>query len=363
VRLLRPLLLTSLALLAPTLGAVPPQAQEQPQYEVIDLGTLGGERSQANAINDRGEVVGWAETGEENEEREPARHAFLWNPELGLQDLGTLGGEDSEAHDINARSQVTGWADLYPAARWTVRRAFLWSAPTGMTKVRGFDDADGNFHYSEAHGINDAGLIVGVAVLGGGPQYKATLWHRGRVSILPHGEHGIAQSINERGQIAGTAMLSSSTTDRAHLWRPRRYTMRRSRTCYDYGDCYDTANDLNNRGAVAGSSERGPLLAQGKRITHLGLLAGHTHGEALALNERAQVVGSGWAWVYQNKRYGRTDERAFLWERGSLRDLTTLLGPDSGWVLEAATDINEHGQIVGYGLRNGVRRAFLLTRR
>lgn len=37
-----------------------------PRYEIIDLGTLGGHRSEAYSINDSGQIVGLA------------RHGYLW---------------------------------------------------------------------------------------------------------------------------------------------------------------------------------------------------------------------------------------------------------------------------------------------
>jgi probable HAF family extracellular repeat protein len=42
-------------------------------------------------------------------------------------------------------------------------------------------------------------------------------------------------------------------------------------------------------------------------------------------------------------------------------DLNTLLPLNSGWVLMEANDINDNGQITGYGLHNGVGRAFRLS--
>jgi uncharacterized protein (DUF2252 family) len=44
-----------------------------------------------------------------------------------------------------------------------------------------------------------------------------------------------------------------------------------------------------------------------------------------------------------------------------MRDLNSLISPTSGWVLEAATVINDAGQIAGVGRLNGARRIFLLT--
>jgi len=72
---------------------------------MIDLGTLGGTYSDASAINDRGQVTGYAY---------PAggySHAFRWTASGGMQDLGTLGGTDSSASAINDCGQVTGTAN------------------------------------------------------------------------------------------------------------------------------------------------------------------------------------------------------------------------------------------------------------
>jgi probable HAF family extracellular repeat protein len=43
-------------------------------------------------------------------------------------------------------------------------------------------------------------------------------------------------------------------------------------------------------------------------------------------------------------------------------DLNKLIPPNSGWELDVANGINDAGEIVGYGTRNGTNlRAFLLT--
>ena len=60
-------------------------------YTIEDLGTLGGNSSQANAINAKGEVVGAAQLGN------GSTHATLWDPGKTAKDLGTLGGSNSAA--------------------------------------------------------------------------------------------------------------------------------------------------------------------------------------------------------------------------------------------------------------------------
>jgi hypothetical protein len=53
--------------------------------------------------------------------------------------------------------------------------------------------------------------------------------------------------------------------------------------------------------------------------------------------------------------------RAVLWEGKAAFDLNTAVPQDSGWVLQAADDVNAAGQILGRGTYNGQPASFLLT--
>src|SRR5205085_717173 len=57
---------------------------------LTDLGTLGGMWSSADAINERGQIVGGSQT------RGGRYHAYVWKKGT-MTDLGTLSGETSEA--------------------------------------------------------------------------------------------------------------------------------------------------------------------------------------------------------------------------------------------------------------------------
>src|SRR5579871_3827178 len=75
-----------------------------PLYHVTDLGTLGGDEAGANAINQHGDVVGWAYIPGNHD-----GHAFLYTGG-SMHDIGTLSGTDSAALAVNDAQQVTGWS-------------------------------------------------------------------------------------------------------------------------------------------------------------------------------------------------------------------------------------------------------------
>ena len=80
-----------------------------------DLGSLGGPGSWPSALNEAGHVVGRSMTITHNPNQYGVAiyvtHAFLWDGEAML-DLGTLGGGWSEALAVNERDQVVGYADI-----------------------------------------------------------------------------------------------------------------------------------------------------------------------------------------------------------------------------------------------------------
>ena len=77
------------------------------------------------AINDAGQVAGTQNPGEGA--GQPPPRAMLYTPGVGVQDLGTLGGTKSAAFAINEQGQVVGYSTTATGARvgapWGARLA------------------------------------------------------------------------------------------------------------------------------------------------------------------------------------------------------------------------------------------------
>jgi probable HAF family extracellular repeat protein len=78
-------------------------------------------RSEAWAVNDRGQAAGTATTGS------GATHAFLWDPANGMRDPGTVGPRSGGVVGLNGRGQVAGVV----VSASGQRRATLWT-PTAL---------------------------------------------------------------------------------------------------------------------------------------------------------------------------------------------------------------------------------------
>ena len=178
------------------------------QGSAQDLGTFGGEESQASGINAFGDVVGFARTPTGK------LHAFLWQGG-SLLNLGHLGDGYSNAFAINRSKQIVGLSRT-PAGQYI---GFLWQNGT-MVQLPGLGGGT-----SDARGINDFGSIVGNATLANGLQ-RAVLWQNGVVVDLNTripASSGItltsAGDIHELGEIMATG-IDAVDAKRAFLLSP-----------------------------------------------------------------------------------------------------------------------------------------------
>lgn len=161
-----------------------------------DLGTLGGKRSYANALNDKGQVVGYSSL------RNGSQHAFFWQQDC-LSDLGTLGGTNSTANAINNLGQVVGDADTDLGST----RAFLYSQGVmrDLGTLGGIESC--------ARSINNRGQIVGEAETASGERHAfvygdGAMLDLNRLTDLPPGwVLTSAERVDDAGCIWGEGLF------------------------------------------------------------------------------------------------------------------------------------------------------------
>jgi probable HAF family extracellular repeat protein len=135
------------------------------------------------------------------------------------------------------------------------------------------------------------------------------------------------------------------------------------------------AHGVNNLGQVVGQ-----FLIQDQTAHHAFLYSEGTFYDigvaespetvATAINDEGQIVGVTLV-PYEDVCFDPNQggyvictkyiQHAFSYQAGQMVDLNAVIPVGSGWELEWAFDINNHGQIVGYGSVNDRFRAFVLT--
>jgi probable HAF family extracellular repeat protein len=240
------------------------------------LGTLGGEFSQALAVNRCGQVTGWSGRAD------GLAHAFLYDG--ALHDLGTLGGSQSSGEAINDCGKVTGWA--VTAGNQT--HAFLYDGTT----MRDLGSLGGS---SFGAAINNVGQIVGQSFLSGDTGFHPFLYDSrtgGPIQDLGVlGESALAVDINDAGQIVGWWRV------REGVVRGFYYEAGAMRDIGTLGGAYSEPMDVNDSGVAVGISElagggqRG-FVYDGKTMISIGSLSGSLFSEAVAINAGGLVVGS-----------------------------------------------------------------------
>lgn len=339
------------------IAGIGPLAQQRPlpTYRIVDLGTLGGESSEAAGINLLGDVVGTALLANGKP------HAFLYRAGR-MVDLGTLtGGTESYATAIADNGVIVGYGGLndypYSAIAEFKYQGFVWQE--GVMRTVGalhcYCSSSRRYGHSRALAVNNAGIVVGSSMAGGfGTPTVAFRLVSGKLEDIGRDPDGVgrlhssaAWAINDLGEITGVidgqAFLMRDGV-RQMLGVPPDFARSEGRA-------------VNGKGQVAGiavtetGTSRGFLWDLGT-MRSLDPWPGDVSSEARALNINGDVAG----------RSGNGDfsfSRAMLWRGGVAVDLHTRVR-DNSWTLQVATAVNNVGQIAGTGRHNGQTRAFLL---
>jgi len=314
-------------------------AAERRAYTIVDLGGLSNTKfAHVTHINDSGQVVGIS-----------ANHAFLWENGVMI-DLGTLGGDFSLANAVNDLGQVVGESKTVGGEI----HAFQWDRGT-------MSDLGTSGETSSAHGINNQGEIVG-AISSKNVRGGAVLWkNRQKLSLAdlgPTGSGSTAFAVNASGDVTGVSsgfVSSSGGVVRAVVWHGGIV-----RDIGTLGGMHSTACALNDLGDVVGWAETANRSTAGflwhdGAMRNLRSLAGGAESQSFAVNRLVQVVGS--------SLNSKGESRAVIWENGKITDLNDLVSAPAGLVFSRARGINNRGQIlVEVQVRtDGTTRSFLLT--
>jgi probable HAF family extracellular repeat protein len=298
------------------------------------LGTLGGASSQANGINDRGQIVGWAET------RSGTTHAFLW--ENGrMRDLGVPPGSDnSSAVAITNSGLVAGVASKkVPCVGWTPRPGHVVVWQNGRIRDLGVPWNPSPNAATSVEALNEHGEIVVTTadeyVSANGRVFteRSFLWDGSSLRLLPpRNARSQAVDINGAGQVIGWTYRSDFRGVTWKAGQTRLLPLPPSRK-----GAFTSA--INDKGEVVGYGwanrevDNHAILWRTGTVVDLGTLGGR-ESEAVAISNRSQIVGT-------SETASSTGENptwdAFLWQNGQMIDL--------GAGYPAA--INDRGQIIG----------------
>jgi probable HAF family extracellular repeat protein len=324
-------------------------------YEITELGTLGGIWSGPSQIDYEGRVVGGSTI------QSGAWHAFRWENgemvDLGVPDDYLV----SSATAFNSDGRIVGYAN----GQYQSQYAYMWEGNVwtylGTLPGEGLD-------YSVAADINEASQVCGYSfTLGPGSRMRGWKWEEGEMIDLGTlgGDESSANAINELGQMVGYSQVYDPDDNITHafVWENGIMT--------DLGvlpgEVNSAANDINEIGQIVGSSSHQmetypfltihrPCLWDGGETTDLGLPGGYVRGTATGINNDGTIVG----WMATSLSGGTY--HAFVWKDGEWANLNSLIPPESEWELQSAGDINDNGLIVGSGLApGGSIQGFLLT--
>jgi probable HAF family extracellular repeat protein len=333
------------------------EAGSTARWTIHDLGTLGGKESAALDVNNRGQIVGWAETGRKAGGI-PVKHAVLWQQGKRI-DLGVkyLPGRSSMASKINDRGDIVLATDF--------DGSFLLRGGK-LVKLR----------LTEVYALNERGQVIGIGFAGNGSLH-GFLWESGKPTDLGSleqrrraaWEESAPTALNERGQIVGYSPTDARDRDDdsitwGFLWQEGRMIalppLRGPRDSVYPAESH--ASSINARGHVVGHSdtrreqEGSRFLAPGLhavlwvrgRVVDLGTLATsrydrRVNSAAVAINDRRWIIG-------YSEPSADKPAHATLWRAGTIFDLHPR-GNSS-----EAEALNERGQIVmTVGLARGTR--------
>jgi len=309
--------------------------------QVIDLGTLGGERSEVIETNARGVWVGSAE------DTDQVSHAVLWDRGLMI-DLGVEG--DAWAADINNRGEIVG--NSKESEDFTTARAFRWRDGVA-TEMSGLEPDRPTF----VRRVNERGVAVGSAADADYNEIPVMWPANGGLPVrlaMPDGYIGAyGMAINDRGDVVGAVYSEFNLV----AWGWDADGSNHPLAELDLNG-FSQANVLDNQRRAAGISDFGGNPGAQAALWHrgversLGVFGDSDFSFALGTNQQGDYVGLGSYFL------GEEEAHVFLTSASSTGPLRTLMplsgdpadpskahAVTSGRVAVGGSSLTESGQI------------------
>jgi len=215
----------------------------------------GGNNSQASGINNRGQIVGFAENGTQDASCTPPQvlqfEAVIWGPKKGqIQQLPPLSGDsDGTGVAINDEGEVTGCtgvcANVGPAS---CTHAVVWKH--GSPK-----DIGGLGPANIGAAINNRGQVLGESLLPDGATFHSFVWHEGVITdlgTLPGNPLTFPGGINNKGQVVGHSCDVTDTFCVAYIWEDGVMTDLNMLVPPGLSVSLFLAGDINDQGEITG---------------------------------------------------------------------------------------------------------------
>ncbi|MER2511649.1 MAG: PEP-CTERM sorting domain-containing protein [Nitrosomonas ureae] len=308
-------------------------------WSIMGLGSV-----YPTALNDSGQVVGSTSHCDSDD---GCGYPFVTGSNgVGMTILGPQGDSSGNAAGINNSGQVVGYYNEEERSHHFITG----SNGVGMTILDSLDE-----RATSITGINDSGQVVGyyndydgVHTFITGPNGAGMT----DLGIVDRTGNAIVTAINGSGQATGILNSNAfiTTANGAGV------------SVFNFPSSY--GRDINNSGQVVGwhipegafSSQAFITGPNGASITNLGTLGGY-NSVAVSINDSGEVIGL----ASTSDSVGLN--HSFLFSHDGITDLSLLsIVITAGWSHLNVIDINNNGQIVGYGSNNdGHQEAFLLS--
>ena len=213
------------------------------------LPTVGGNNGQASAINNRGQVAGYAETSVVDSGCPPYKvtSAVVWDNGKAIA-LPNVGGDvDGVAFGINNQGEAVGYSGSCVAAT----HAVVWKNNTAVV-LQDLGGTKSNIAYV----INNRGQMAGKVRSADGSTYVAAFWQPDgtltTIGILPGDFAAFATGINSRGQVVGNTFDSDFNWTHGFIWQNGVMTDLNTLISGDSNLSIISASNINDSGQISG---------------------------------------------------------------------------------------------------------------